>query len=352
MKKLISLLLVVILVCSALAGCDWNSIFNRNEPTIDEDTKMKQMYLSQFKIQNLDAEDVVIDYDGGTYNGARIVMLDAEHNDPEEWTETIGDTMIKYYDSNRLYAYKDDCFMELNESYGNALISKNDLIKIASDFANSTKHFRDTCDKFDFPEFWIWEPGEEYREFVKYDKIDIRIDRDIIFTDKNWEENLIKYLGEDIIKRVVSEGRVSVDYIGYALELYVPGEENIQYVFERLSKVPGVLSAGYYVRYGVAQSTNDSYYSHDGTRGLEYIDIEKVWDFTTGSSLVHVGIVDSGIGEHNDLIDNLASWYSRNFITNPNEIVNTVEHGTKVAGVIGAVGNNEAGICGVNWMLV
>lgn len=35
MKKLISLLLVVILVCSALAGCDWNSIFNQNKNADD-----------------------------------------------------------------------------------------------------------------------------------------------------------------------------------------------------------------------------------------------------------------------------------------------------------------------------
>ena len=294
MKRIISLLLIVIMSCSALVGCDWKSIFNwgaNSNDKVDEDLKMKEAYISQFKIDGVEAKDVVIDYDGGTYNGARVVMLDAEWHDPAETTESIDGVSIMYYDSNQLYLYKDGSFKTLDEAYGIELISKDELTKIASDFNNNAKHFRDTCDKFDFPEFWIWEPDEEYSEFVKYDKIDIRIDRDIVFTDENREENLIKYLGEDIIKRVVSEGRVSEDYVGYALELHVPGEENIQYVFERLSQVPGVLSAGYYVRYGMAaQATNDSYNEHNGSWWMDNIEIEKVWSITTGSYVVKTAV--------------------------------------------------------------
>ena len=33
MKKLISLLLVVIFICSALVGCDWGSIFDKETST-------------------------------------------------------------------------------------------------------------------------------------------------------------------------------------------------------------------------------------------------------------------------------------------------------------------------------
>ena len=107
MKKLISLLLVICILCPLLVGCG-----NR-----DEDFKMKKAYLRQFEIEGKEPEDVIIDYDGGEYNGTRIVMLDVEWHDPEEWTETVDGVEIKYYDSNRLYAYKNGKFFTLTDAY-------------------------------------------------------------------------------------------------------------------------------------------------------------------------------------------------------------------------------------------
>lgn len=112
------------------------------------------------------------------------------------------------------------------------------------------------------------------------------------------------------------------------------------------------------------------------------IDAEQAWDTTTGSANVVVGVVDEGIDinhtdlaaniwtnpadiagngvddDNNDFVDDIHGW---DFANNDNTVYDgpgtTPEgdpidgHGTHVAGVIGAVGNNGVGISGVNWQV-
>jgi subtilisin family serine protease len=111
--------------------------------------------------------------------------------------------------------------------------------------------------------------------------------------------------------------------------------------------------------------------------GLAKINAPAAWDASTGSRAVTVAVIDDGVAlAHPDLAAN--AW------TNPDEvaangldddgdgIVDDVHgasflngvasgdpapdaalrdpwHGTRAAGIIGAVGANRAGICGVNW---
>lgn len=82
------------------------------------------------------------------------------------------------------------------------------------------------------------------------------------------------------------------------------------------------------------------------------IQIEEAWEITTGSKNIRVGVIDSGISAHPDLIGNItddlrAGWdfYNDEFLTDDDDL----GHGTKVAGIIGAVGNNGIGISGINW---
>jgi subtilisin family serine protease len=73
----------------------------------------------------------------------------------------------------------------------------------------------------------------------------------------------------------------------------------------------------------------------------------KAWGITTGKPVV-CAVLDSGVdSDHHDLKDNMVLGW--NFIDNNDNTSDNCGHGTQVAGIIGAVGNNELGITGVNW---
>ncbi len=79
--------------------------------------------------------------------------------------------------------------------------------------------------------------------------------------------------------------------------------------------------------------------------------IDKAWKMSKGSASVRVGIIDDGIDfTHPDLTANCNQALSANF-TGDGKAASyyTGDHGTRVAGIIGAVGNNQIGIAGVCW---
>ncbi len=91
--------------------------------------------------------------------------------------------------------------------------------------------------------------------------------------------------------------------------------------------------------------------------GLKAIKAPEVWSSTTGSTNIYACVVDTGIYKHPDLEANLASELGLNTKTVSGEFdlyftswdSDLVGHGTHVAGTIGAVGNNNIGVAGVNW---
>lgn len=100
-----------------------------------------------------------------------------------------------------------------------------------------------------------------------------------------------------------------------------------------------------------AATPNDTSYSKQW--GMNRIQAPEAWDTYTGSSTVTVGIIDSGIdSNHPDLSGNINTELAYNVHTNTAGIANTMDglgHGTHVAGIVGAKGNNAYGVTGVNW---
>lgn len=89
------------------------------------------------------------------------------------------------------------------------------------------------------------------------------------------------------------------------------------------------------------------------------INVTSAWQTTTGSQSTVVAVIDSGIDfMHPDLSDNewtnatpgpegdLHGW---DYITDSNVIRDKQGHGTAIAGIIAAQGNNAIGITGVMW---
>lgn len=145
--------------------------------------------------------------------------------------------------------------------------------------------------------------------------------------------------------------------------------------------------------YHMLADPNDPSYTNDWT--LTKVNASPAWTVTTGNNQTVVAVIDSGFGlNHEDLINQWATnngetgvtqpgdrcwtgtsvakqsnncdddnngyvddWRGWNFVLNDNNPqtgrVNSagagVRHGTEVAGLVGATGNNSMGIVGINW---
>jgi len=126
-----------------------------------------------------------------------------------------------------------------------------------------------------------------------------------------------------------------------------------------LKKREDILSAEPNYIYSVCAVPNDTRYNEQWGLGGGYggIEASTAWNYTTGSSAVSVGVIDTGIqANHPDLVDRISTaGLHRDCRTNPITVISKANltddngHGTNVAGIIGAEGNNNKGIAGVAW---
>ncbi len=140
------------------------------------------------------------------------------------------------------------------------------------------------------------------------------------------------------------------------IDLGVKSKENVLACVQKLEARDDVLMAcpNYYFKPTGEVNPNDTRfpadYKYGGQWGSRLIDLPKAWDFTTGSSTVKVGVLDSGIeSTHPDLKNRYNSSLSKDFTGGNSPNTDITGHGTQVAGIIGAQGNNSRGIAGVCW---
>ncbi len=150
--------------------------------------------------------------------------------------------------------------------------------------------------------------------------------------------------------------------------LKIRSGESVQKALSVLAENEGVLFAQPNYLYHAALVPNDPEYASQWA--LEKIRAPEAWDQTTGSADVFVAVLDTGIDlNHPDLaentwtnpgeipgngidddgngyVDDVHGW---NSAVNSSDVQDTFGHGTHVAGIIGAVGDNGVGVSGVNW---
>lgn len=175
------------------------------------------------------------------------------------------------------------------------------------------------------------------------------------FTEKHVpDEIIVKFKDaepgqEERLNKIISR----VQKIGFTEELgvYIVKIENLErdpdVVMNRLRNNPLVeyVEPNYYMDFTLIP--NDKYYSIYQANSLSFINATEGWDINTGEGLppVTVAIVDSGVAEHPDL-----PKVNKGFSASSDHYTkDDVGHGTCVAGVLAAVGNNGTGIAGINW---
>ena len=110
---------------------------------------------------------------------------------------------------------------------------------------------------------------------------------------------------------------------------------------------PSVLYAEPNYRGRLASAPNDPLY-HRQAEDFAVINLEAAWGIQPGAQGVTVAIVDSGVeAVHPDLSGALDLEDSYNFIDDDTNVFDDLGHGTRAAGIIGAVANNNEGIAGV-----
>jgi thermitase len=154
--------------------------------------------------------------------------------------------------------------------------------------------------------------------------------------------------------------------------------ERLEQVIRRYAASPNVeVAEPNYVAHSTL-APNDPWYSsrvffgsYDDMWGLKKINAESAWNYTTGSSSVLVAVHDSGVdGNHPDMAANM--WadgseplngvddngngyvddrFGWDFVNNDRDPNDDVGHGTMVAGIIGAAGNNGDYVVGTNWQV-
>lgn len=98
---------------------------------------------------------------------------------------------------------------------------------------------------------------------------------------------------------------------------------------------------------GSVITPNDSLYDRYQWN-LPQIETEAGWNITKGSQDVIAAVIDTGVDiKHPDLSNQLVSGYN---VVNPgSDPMDDVGHGTHVAGVVGALVNNNLGVAGMSW---
>ncbi|MDE7084305.1 MAG: S8 family serine peptidase, partial [Clostridia bacterium] len=166
---------------------------------------------------------------------------------------------------------------------------------------------------------------------------------------KNYGISKVENIFEPNVHALISDCPIDNETL-LCMTLEEPSRQNVIDIINKLSNREDVLFVEPDYKLTQCSIPNDYYYEQGeqwGLNGLNGIDIEKAWNVTQGTDKIKVGIIDRGIDfEHPDLVNMIDLNLSAKFGNSFREYVD--EHGTSVAGIIGAEINNGIGIAGIS----
>lgn len=218
------------------------------------------------------------------------------------------------------------------------------------DIATDVTDYRTTTIKFEFERMSITFTNSESLNNLFYDyKLEDFDAEKFDSVCERYPEDL-----EEIRKRVKLNA-FGVQTSQYTRSLWLtlknPDKENVLDYIDEFRKDKGIRYASPEVNNpaGWCATANDELIGHQQSV-FEKIELFDAWDTTTGSSNVKVGVIDTGIyKDHPDLTSNVNTSLGcgSDYSSDPYYVGDTQYHGTMVAGIIGAKGNNGIGISGV-----
>ena len=376
MKKI--LIIIIIIFCLFICGCE-----NNNSQDVIEDEELPQVILSEddsilvrkayikkycpnYNNGSLKYYDcILIRYYYGEYNGYKVFSI----NDPKSidyWPRVniIAGLSFEYrYDFNEIFVSDGKACYTLQEAWDNNLISIFDLAiiyKYHLSYDDSDKKFRSINYEIEYyglittslyvklkPAYSQYRGVSNYiyEKFTSIDKVASieplkRVPDEYLLDDKTLDPS----------KPEAGPYNVSARRQKIRVWLSCETKEELFDVarqFEALDEV-------YYVdlEYRLLPTSvtpSDTYFLSQWALNGDYgIEANEAWEFTTGTRAVRVGIIDSGIVSHEDLNANVVTGYDY-YNNNATTTDDPTGHGTCVAGIIGAEGDNDRGVTGINY---
>ena len=173
-----------------------------------------------------------------------------------------------------------------------------------------------------------------------------------------YPEDLIKQGGEYVPNEIIvgfwrmppSLEEFATKY-GVALKRVNEGLLSATFDVDDVSEFIKIISTDPYVRYVEPNSVYSIGYTPNDPKwnfqwGSRKIYTPEAWDYQKGSTGVTVAVLDTGVDyNHEDLAGRVIQGW--NFVNNNSNPMDDHNHGTHVAGIVGAIMDNNKGIAGV-----
>ena len=359
MKKLFVLLALISILALVLLGC------NKNEELNDELEReiLEDFLITSALIGDISPEDINYTCFGQFGDSVAIYFhTSGAYKTPIK--EEIAGFKFNYPDSRVVKIWNNGKFYKIGEAFEKGLITESDIETIHKNaflliHKNPLFIYEKKQESF-IPEI---EYTSEFGNLLMNAGIGVKLDPNICNGDvatkfsadsEFWRGLDIEGVGVLEYGDITQYGVILPNAYYTTIEDYL---YRLVYYKTEIEKIDGVTKAWISFPKHFLSQANDLYYVStsiypSSKLALDKINVQSVWNFTTGSEDISVGILDTGIASHEDLNDNYTYSFDYYMILGNNPTFQKVDndsHGTHVAGIIGAVGNNNIGMCGVNW---